>query len=78
MKHVEERAATEEARALVPGVEVAIVKEDLSPQAGGLSVVSAILIAPKKAQEVIRQGAKRTMTMETIFTNQHLLWGIYL
>lgn len=57
-----DRAAAEEAQALSPDVEVAIVKEGLSPQAGGLSVVPAISLAPKKAQELIREGAKRAMT----------------
>jgi D-amino peptidase len=56
-----DRAAAEEAQALVPDVEVAIVKEGLSPQTGGLSVVPAISLAPKKARDVIREGAKRAM-----------------
>jgi len=54
-----DRAAAEEAQALVPDVEVAIVKEGLSPKAGGLSVVPAISLAPQKAREVIQEAAKR-------------------
>lgn len=58
-----DRAAAEEAQALVPDVEVAVVKEGVSPQAAGvLSVVPAISLSPLKAREVIREGAKRAMS----------------
>jgi D-amino peptidase len=56
-----DRAAAEEARALVPDVEVAVVKEGLSAEAGGLSVVPAISLAPEKAREVIWEGARRAV-----------------
>ncbi len=56
-----DRAAAEEARTLVPETEIAIVKEGLSPEPGGLSVLPAISLAPEKAREVIRDGARRAM-----------------
>lgn len=56
-----DRAAAEEAQALVPDIEVAIIKEGLSPTAAGLSVAPAISLAPQKAREVIREAAKRAM-----------------
>ena len=56
-----DRAATEEGQALVPDIDVAIVKEGLSPQAGGLSVMPAQSLAPNKARDVIREAAKRAM-----------------
>ena len=57
-----DRAGAEEARTLVPDVETAIVKEGLSPQAGGLSVVPAVSLAPEKARHVIRETARRAIT----------------
>lgn len=57
-----DRAAAEEARALVPDVEVAVVKEGLAEQAGGLSVLPALSLSPPKAQAVIRSAAKRAMS----------------
>jgi D-amino peptidase len=57
-----DRAAAEESRALVPDIEVAVVKEGLSPQAGGITALPAISLAPRKAQMIIRESAKRAMT----------------
>lgn len=56
-----DRAAAEEARGLVPQVEVAVVKEGLAQEAGGLRVLPAISLAPQKAREVIRAAARRAM-----------------
>lgn len=56
-----DRAAAEEARALVPDVEVAVVKEGLAEQAGGLSVLPALSLPPHKSQAVIRATASRAM-----------------
>lgn len=56
-----DQAAAEEARALVPDVEVAVVKEGLSPQSAGLSVVPALSLAPERARDVIREAARRAM-----------------
>ncbi|MCW5853046.1 MAG: M55 family metallopeptidase [Anaerolineae bacterium] len=56
-----DRAAADEARALVPDIEVAVVKEALLPQAGGLSVVPAISLAPAAARQVIYASARRAM-----------------
>ena len=57
-----DRAAAEEAQALVPEVEAAVVKEGLAGQAGGLSVLPALSLSPQKAQAVIRTGARRAMS----------------
>lgn len=56
-----DRAAAEEAQALVPNVEVAVVKEGLAEQASGLSVLPALSLSPQKAQTVIRAAARRAM-----------------
>jgi D-amino peptidase len=56
-----DRAAAEEARALVPGLEVAIVKEGLSGRAGGLDVLPVRTLAPHKARQVIREATQRAM-----------------
>ncbi len=56
-----DRAAAEEARTLVPDVEVAVVKEGLAEDASGLTVLPATSLAPQKAQEVIRAAAGRAM-----------------
>ena len=48
--------------ALVTEVEVAVVKEGLAEQAGGLSVLPALSLSPQKAQAVIRTAASRAMT----------------
>ncbi len=57
-----DKAATEEAQALVPGIEVAIVKEGLADEAGGLEVQPAISLSPEKARDVIRSTASRAMS----------------
>ncbi len=57
-----DRAATEEARAIVPEVETAIVKEGLAERAGGLAVLPGLSLAPAKARAVIRAAAKRAMS----------------
>lgn len=49
-----DRAAGEEARRLVPGIETVAVKD-------GLSRTAAISLAPARAQELIREGARRAM-----------------
>ncbi len=56
-----DKAAAAEARALVPGVETAIVKEGLAEYAGGLAVLPGISLSPQKAQAVIRAAARRAM-----------------
>lgn len=56
-----DRAGVEEAQALVPNIEGAIVKEGLSSTAAGLSVVPGISLAPEKARQAIREAAKRAM-----------------
>ncbi len=56
-----DRAAAEEAQRLVPEVEVAVVKEGLAQEAGGLTVLPAVSLAPQKAQDVIRTAAGRAM-----------------
>jgi D-amino peptidase len=56
-----DRAAAEEAQALVPNIEIAIVKESLSPTVTGLSQAPAISLSPQKAREVIREAARRAM-----------------
>ncbi len=57
-----DKAAAEEARALVPNIKVAVVKEGLSTSVTGLSQAPAISLPPQKAREVIREAAKRAMT----------------
>jgi D-amino peptidase len=57
-----DRAAAEEAHALIPDVEVAIVKEGLAEDACGLSVLPALSLPPLKSQAVIRAAASRAMT----------------
>jgi len=49
-----DRAAAEEARALIPGIETAVVSE-------GLGNHSAICLAPRKAQSVIRRGIQKAI-----------------
>jgi D-amino peptidase len=56
-----DRAAAEEAKALVPDVEAAVVKEGLSPGVTGLSQAPAVSLSPQKARELIREAAKRAM-----------------
>ncbi len=56
-----DRAAAEEVRALIPGVEVAVVKEGLVEQAGSLAVLPTLSLSPQRAQAVIRSAATRAM-----------------
>jgi D-amino peptidase len=56
-----DRAAAEEARRLVPDMEVAVVKEGLAEEAGGLAVMPAVSLAPQKARDVIRAVASRAI-----------------
>jgi D-amino peptidase len=56
-----DRAAVEEAKALVPDVEAVVVKEALSPQVTGMSQAPAMSLSPEKARQMIRGGAKRAM-----------------
>ena len=56
-----DRAAVEEAQALIPGIEPVIVKEGLSRQAAGLAVTPVVTLAPEKARRLIRESAKRAM-----------------
>ena len=58
-----DRAAANEARALVPGIEEAVVKWGLEEKEklGALSVRKAISLSPEKAQKVIREAAERAM-----------------
>lgn len=56
-------AAVEEARALVPEIEGAVVKWGLDEREriGALSVRKAISLSPAKARRVIREGARNAM-----------------
>ncbi len=56
-----DQAAADEALALVPDIEVAVVKEGLADHAGNLAVLPAISLAPEQAQAVIRAAAERAM-----------------
>lgn len=56
-----DRAAADEVLALVPGVEVAVVKEGLAEHAGSLSVLPALSASPQKARAVVRTAAQRAM-----------------
>lgn len=55
-------AAADEARALVPEIEVAVVKEGLADEAGGLAVLPMRTLAPQEARTVIRTAARWAMT----------------
>jgi D-amino peptidase len=65
-------AAAEEARALVPEVEVAVVKEGLAQEPGDLAVLPAISLAPQKAQETIRAAASRAVARMSTIPPYHL------
>jgi D-amino peptidase len=56
-----DRAAVEEARALVPDIEGIVVKEGLVPEVRGLAQAPTLSQSPQKARELIRDGAKRAM-----------------
>lgn len=53
-----DREAAEEARELLPGVEVAVVKEGLFTDVRGLSPAPMLSLSPERAREVIREGAR--------------------
>ena len=59
-----DEAAVAEARALVPEIEGAVVKWGLEEKEklGALSVRKAVSLSPGKAQEVIREAARRAMS----------------
>jgi D-amino peptidase len=57
-----DQAAVEEAKALVPHVESVVVKEALIDKITGMSQAPAISLSPKKARQLIREGAKRAMS----------------
>ena len=59
-----DQAAVDEARALVPSIEGAVVKWGLEEKEklGALSVRKAVSLSPAKAQDVIREKARRAMT----------------
>jgi len=56
-----DRAAAEEARALVPDIEIVVVKESLAGQAGGISALPAVSLSPQKARDLIRLAARQAM-----------------
>ncbi len=56
-----DKAAANEAQALVPDAEVAVVKEGLHPQSAGIAPVPGISLSPVKARQVIKETAKRAM-----------------
>ena len=56
-----DKTAADEAHALVPDIEAAIVKEGLLPEPIGIGVAPAISLAPEKARKVIREAAKRAV-----------------
>ena len=61
-----DRAACDEARALVPEIEIAVVKEGLYVKGGpppkeGLPVTVTVSLAPRKARQIIREAARRAL-----------------
>ena len=58
-----DKAAVDESRALVPGIEEAVVKWGLEEKhkLGALSVMKAVSLSPGKAQNVIRVHARKAM-----------------
>lgn len=67
-----DRAAAEEAQAIVPDVEVAIVKEGLSLKAAGLPVAPAISLSPAKARKVIQEAAEKAIAKISMIEPYHL------
>ncbi len=57
-----DRAAADEAKELIPDIEVAIVKEALSAEVTGLSQAPVASLSSEKAREVIREVANRAMS----------------
>lgn len=59
-----DQAAANEVRALIPGVETAVVKEGLSPSPVGVFTQAPMIsLSPVRAQEVIRESARRAMNL---------------
>jgi D-amino peptidase len=56
-----DRAAVEEAQALVPDVETVVVKEALTDTVTEMSQAPAISLSTQKARQLIREGAKRAV-----------------
>lgn len=56
-----DRAAVDEARALIPDIEGVIVKEGIASEAKGLSQAPMLSRSPQKARDLIRDAAKRAM-----------------
>lgn len=56
-----DRAAVEEARALIPDIEGVIVKEGLTTNVNGLEQGPMLSLAPCKARDLIREAARRAM-----------------
>lgn len=57
-----DKAAAEEARALMPGIETAVVKESLIPTVSGLSQIPTVSLSLKKAREVVKISARAAMS----------------
>jgi D-amino peptidase len=57
-----DRAAADEARALIPNIETAVVKESLVPEISGLSQIGTVSLSLKKARQVIKESAKNAMS----------------
>jgi len=57
-----DKAAAEEAQALIPGIETAVVKESLVPTVSGLSQIPTVSLSLKKAREVIKASARAAMS----------------
>ena len=57
-----DKAAAEEAAALVPGIETAVVKEALFDDVRGLRQAPALTLSPAKAREIIRETARKAIT----------------
>lgn len=57
-----DRAAVDEARALVPDIEGVAVKEGIALEVKGLAQAPMISVSPQKARALIRETAERAMT----------------
>jgi len=57
-----DQAAADEARALIPDIETAVVKESLVPEISGLSQIGTVSLSLKKAREVIKESAKTAVS----------------
>jgi D-amino peptidase len=56
-----DRAAADEARALIPNIESAIVKEGIASEVKGLAQAPTLCLSPQKARDLIRDAAERAM-----------------